>query len=1151
MKQERYEELNRSLPSSLRVKLERISRYLSQNMASVMVGAGFSLNAKKLNPAARMLKWSDLVKTFWEMLYPDQPLNVELTTPMHLASLLEAQYGRSELDSQIENSLPDNDFEPGDLHLALMRLPWKDVFTTNYDRLLERAGQKTGRKYNLVTNRKTLIYTSSPRIVKLHGSFPDIRPFLMTEDDFRTYPEKYPEFVNTVRQALIENVFCLVGFSGEDPNFLSWLGWLRDVMGDYMSPTYLIDYKENIQDADIKLNHQRKVDVVNLAEIPHIKGFTEALTFFFMYLQENMDEKKEWNAYLGLRPYETKNLKDLTQLMREIREEYPGWIFLPDRYVRQFDDLTDYFPYLGEKSDLLRDGELIDFLYEIDWRLRITGSPCAIGWYIEKLQSFKLNEVDKKYTKKVLQLKLTLLTVFRTMLEREQFDKIEAELMSYYETHEDETLGKFYYECCLMGLIRCQHDKVRSILAEWLVSDTDYQGLLWKASILNNLGETEKCVALLDTVRNKVGAALLNTTCNREYLNSCAHMANLILRYYTPMIDVKSIDLHRQDGIDFDNLLYHLRLESDRQKAKTGRYDEHGYLLNEVNTVWRSEDRGFFKDYANAYRLLSLIDQVGHPLQVFGRPLRNSMMEQALTTMTRYDSGMVLSFLIRMNGDNWMQRSIFTRELMGYVKVDEAELFYQDWFETCKKVVAGKTRDKAIMKLAIETIVPILMMMSVKLKQDELKELLKLYLKIYERKEPSYQEKYLKLIYACMDKKSLQQMMPVVYKTLMTDYERIMDSHIELPERGYEGYKPDSSVIKVMIDGFNSDNMALNQEAFVRLKTLTKHCGSGWMTRDLKKAVAEWRTRGTMRVQERESYQYLPAQGRSDTKAFEKTVNDDVEKLLHVVFDKKQFTSVLMAFRDQLQMLTYEPQMLTAQINIIAEKVAQFMKIYEKAILGVEQGVDFSGEYPYVDYFFEVLKQFLLATKLQGMKRENIQLMLSMLSKFTKKFEIEHAIALLQVGLHPAAEETTNLAKERENGLFSGLRKRRNDNMRAILLYAENGADITELVQRVMQHIVTAQNESVNEYVDFLVRLEHKGLIAVDEELIKTMSTMLQRVGESGFSANTQMDVAYSSITLALRMAKKERKAMKVLNGWKKYAEGPEVFNDVKVALEN
>ena len=177
--------------------------------------------------------------------------------------------------------------------------------------------------------------------------------------------------------------------------------------------------------------------------------------------------------------------------------------------------------------------------------------------------------------------------------------------------------------------------------------------------------------------------------------------------------------------------------------------------------------------------------------------------------------------------------------------------------------------------------------------------------------------------------------------------------------------------------------------------------------------------------------------------------------------------------------------------------------------------------------------------------------MLSMLSKFTKKFEIEHAIALLQVGLHPTAEETTNLAKERENGLFSGLRKRRNDSMRAILLYAENGADITELVQRVMQHIVTAQNESVNEYVDFLVRLEHKGLIAVDDELIKTMSTMLQRVGESGFSANTQMDVAYSSITLALRMAKKERKAIKVLNGWKKYAEGPEVFNDVKVALEN
>ena len=230
MDNSRFDILNKALSSSLRVKLDRICRYLSQNMASVMVGAGFSHNAKKMNPHAQMKDWNSLVSSFWELIYADEKKQFNFTTPMHLASLLEASHGRSELDHQIASSLPDDELMPGDLHLALMRLPWKDVFTTNYDRLLEKAADMTDRSYNVVTNKNTLLYKTAPRIIKLHGSFPDCSPFIMTEDDFRTYPQKYPEFVNTVRQALIENVFCLLGFSGEDPNFLSWLGWLRDVM---------------------------------------------------------------------------------------------------------------------------------------------------------------------------------------------------------------------------------------------------------------------------------------------------------------------------------------------------------------------------------------------------------------------------------------------------------------------------------------------------------------------------------------------------------------------------------------------------------------------------------------------------------------------------------------------------------------------------------------------------------------------------------------------------------------------------------------------------------------------------------------------------------------------------------------------------------
>ena len=1151
MNNERFEELKGMLPTTLRVKLDRICRYLSQNMASVMVGAGFSLNAKKLNPAARMMKWSDLVKTFWDLLYPGMPLNMELTTPMHLASLLEAQSGRSELDNQIANSLPDNELEPGDLHIAMMKLPWRDVFTTNYDRLLERAGEKTGRKYNLVTNRSTLIYTQSPRIVKLHGSFPDIRPFIMTEDDFRTYPDEYPEFVNTVRQALIENLFCLVGFSGEDPNFLSWLGWLRDVMGELMSPVYLIDYKENIQDADIKLNNFRKVDVVNLYEIPTIKGFTEALTFFFRYLQENMGEQKEWSAYLGVRPFETRKLTAVTKQMCEIRQGYPGWVFLPERYLRQFEELTDYFPYLGAKIDDLTEEEQLEFLYEIDWRVRITGSPCTMPWFVEKLKSFNLAAAKKEHIKKILSQRLTALAAYRYMLERERFEEVENELANYYSSHEDETIGRFYYERCLMGMVRGQFEKVRQLLDEWQVSDTDYQGLLWKASILNSVGETEKCVSLLDTVRNKVSVALLNTSGNREYLNSCTHMANLILRYYTPQVDIKSIDLYSQSGVDFDNLLYHLRLETEQQKGKTGTYDEHGYLLKEVNTVWRSDDRGFYKDYANAFRIMAQLDSVGHPLQVYGRPIRSNVLEQALTAMTKYDSGMVLSVLVRMSGDNWIRRSIITRELMRYVKVEEAALFFMEWIDECKKAINGREKDKTINRLVVNTIIPVLMMMSVKLSQEQLKELLKIYLKVYEQKEPSYQAKHLKLLYSCMEKKTLQAIIPIVYKTTMVDYGRMMDSHLVMPERGYEGVKVDATITRVLTEGFKSSIPFINSEAFVRFMSLCENMGNGWMTKELKNTVMAWRNRGQMGVMERQSYQYLPASGRVDKRAIEQVATEDVEKLMQTVFDKKQFGVKMMEFRDRLQIVSYEAQLLESKMNDIFEKTTDFLKLYEKQMLAVERGLDFSGDYQHVEYFFTVLKQLITSSKLKGVSAPTIQAMLDRLEKLSKKYELEYVIALLVVELHPTAEVFETLTKNMDIALFSGNRKKRQGAMRTLLKYAEFGADVTAVTQRVVQYLLTAQNDSVNDYLDYLTRLNEQGKLVVNDELLNALTAVLAKIDDSCFSVNAKMDIAYSGLVLTGKLAKKEKKAVKVYNAWKKYVDTPEMFNDVKVALEN
>ena len=176
------------------------------------------------------------------------------------------------LELLIRTKNPDSEHLPSALHTLLLQLPWKDVFTTNYDTLLERT-EVPGRAYQPVTTSDDLTTTFSPRIVKLHGSFPSQTPFIITEEDYRTYPNQFAPFVNTVQQALIENSLVLVGFSGDDPNFLQWIGWIRDQLGNHHAPIYLVG-PLSLSNAQRTLLNRRGVTPIDLS--PVFVGFNPA-----------------------------------------------------------------------------------------------------------------------------------------------------------------------------------------------------------------------------------------------------------------------------------------------------------------------------------------------------------------------------------------------------------------------------------------------------------------------------------------------------------------------------------------------------------------------------------------------------------------------------------------------------------------------------------------------------------------------------------------------------------------------------------------------------------------------------------------------------------------------------------------------------------
>ena len=208
------------ISDNVRPYLDTIADRLLSGHAAVMVGAGFSRNAAAPRDSKAFPSWSQLGDLFYERLHARAPESGRhyLHVPA-LAHEVEAAFGRPALDQMLRDAIPDLQYEPSPLHIKLLDLPWSDVFTTNYDTLLERACRSIiSQRYDLIVNPVDLGRSNRPRIVKLHGSLPSDRPFIVTDEDYRRYPHDFAPFVNTVRQALLENTLCLIGFPENVPH---------------------------------------------------------------------------------------------------------------------------------------------------------------------------------------------------------------------------------------------------------------------------------------------------------------------------------------------------------------------------------------------------------------------------------------------------------------------------------------------------------------------------------------------------------------------------------------------------------------------------------------------------------------------------------------------------------------------------------------------------------------------------------------------------------------------------------------------------------------------------------------------------------------------------------------------------------------------
>lgn len=205
-------------------------------------------------------------------------------------------------------------------HSRLLDGQWEQIYTTNYDRLLEYAYKIAGKE-----DFDSLVIKDAPQltigrgqrtIIKLHGNLqhPDEervfsfdgnphQQYIISGEDYLEYPKQHEAFTQLMRISLLQGVFCLVGFSGDDPNFQAWLSWVRDILSRGVGKKkeykiFLVDKTDQLASQDKEIFYENHNICYIPLEHPDIKRhiastspvFRQVLVDFFNFLYKDMGD---------------------------------------------------------------------------------------------------------------------------------------------------------------------------------------------------------------------------------------------------------------------------------------------------------------------------------------------------------------------------------------------------------------------------------------------------------------------------------------------------------------------------------------------------------------------------------------------------------------------------------------------------------------------------------------------------------------------------------------------------------------------------------------------------------------------------------------------------------------------------------------------
>lgn len=273
----------------------------------LFVGAGLSRQCLPQLPRKTGLpSWQGLVKAVASRFAADEVSADEVTDATvffdYVQSLNDCD-GEAKLKSSLREALDTRDLARSPAHRIIAGLPWAEVWTTNYEELLEQsfgALAVDGEKDHALIGQYRREQKSF--VLHLHGTVAN--PHTLGAESYRKWAQNDPKIINHIQNTFLSGHSVLfIGYGLGDPNLKAIFDWLRNVTDNKIRMFAFLHKATAFQ-----LKRQATVNNLHAISLDTDSAYVNALTQL----------RAEWLRQSGTLPSSTQQQKIAIEVTQDL-----------------------------------------------------------------------------------------------------------------------------------------------------------------------------------------------------------------------------------------------------------------------------------------------------------------------------------------------------------------------------------------------------------------------------------------------------------------------------------------------------------------------------------------------------------------------------------------------------------------------------------------------------------------------------------------------------------------------------------------------------------------------------------------------------------------------------------------------------------------